>query len=147
MNRLGDALPSDLITPDDLKHIIQGDVTLLNDKADKIANAIVPPKKEQNKDKGVSTSQIRNIFGTVRMIEHTIHTAQSEQFRRSFGLLRPRLAYQCGRFPKNRELEKLSHILAASIALVGDDMDAFQNFVDFFEAILAYHRYYGGSTN
>jgi CRISPR-associated protein Csm2 len=41
----------------------------------------------------------------------------------------------------------LTGILSEAIALVGSDVRRFRNFMDFFEAILAYHRRYGGRAN
>ena len=39
----------------------------------------------------------------------------------------------------------LKEILTQAIDRVGDDQKKFNRFVDFFEAILAYHKAYGGS--
>ena len=107
---------------------------------------------------GVTTSQIRNIFGTVRMIEQEVQAlAESDPLpisvQRSLQMLRPKLAYQYGRVQGNDENPKkvamgaLVTILSEAISLVGSSVPNFRNFMDFFEAILAYHRYAGGKTN
>jgi CRISPR-associated protein Csm2 len=53
-------------------------------------------------------------------------------------LLKPKLAYQARR--AGRGMANLQQVLDPAIGLVGNDRERFQNFVDFFEAIVAYHR-------
>ncbi|HFD40284.1 MAG TPA: type III-A CRISPR-associated protein Csm2 [Anaerolineae bacterium] len=103
----------------------------------------------------LSTSQIRNIFGTVRQIEmdwegQALAEEEREdavrQAAKRLGLLRPKLAYQAGRQQgKGKEgVQALADVLTPAISLVGQDPNRFQNFVSFFEAILAYHTAAGG---
>ena len=100
----------------------------------------------------LSTNQIRNIFGTVRRIEmNWPETAQSDaehererKARRELLLLKPKMAYQAKR-ERGRGVQQLTEVLGQAIDLVQDDRTRFQNFVDFFEAILAYHKAHGGS--
>ncbi len=98
----------------------------------------------------LTTSQIRSIFGSVRRIELDWHDPQRPhdprrlaQAQREFALLQPRLAYQSRR-ERGRGVEELRSVLEPAMKLVGKDYQKFRNFVDFFEAILAYHRAYGG---
>jgi len=71
--------------------------------------------------------------------------------QREFALLQPRLAYQAKR-ERGGAVQALSDELTPAIKLVlkakADKPDIFyqrfRNFVDFFEAILAYHRAFGG---
>lgn len=119
-----------------------------------------------------STSQIRNVFGVVREIEQRIESLDSQDRSevdsqqqtegqpqplpnaayRDLMLLKPKLAYQYGRAgsegKKNAKdaMGLLQRLLSDSIDLVGRDRDRFTHFVEFFEAILAYHRYYGGKS-
>ena len=95
---------------------------------------------------------IRAFFGTVREIEMSWPSAdeqgpaaQSRARRcyRDLVLLKPKLAYQARR-GQGPGVQNLKRVLDPAIDRVGDDRDRFQNFVDFFEAILAYHRAYGG---
>lgn len=96
----------------------------------------------------LSTSQIRNIFGTVRQIEMGWGAADTEEEREKKGkqairrllLLKPKLAYQARR---EKAVEGLAKVLSAAIDFVGG-RDDFQRFTDFFEAILAYHTAAGG---
>ncbi len=90
----------------------------------------------------LSKSQIRNIFGRVRQIQFNWREEkdQAEAYR-DLQLLRPKMAYQAARESAVKPLVK---VLDRAIEEVGDSRERFQRFVDFFEAILAYHTKYGG---
>lgn len=96
----------------------------------------------------LSTSQIRGVFGTVRQIEMNWQDeAGPERNRRAWRdllLLKPKLAYQA-RKERGRGVEILKQVLVPAIDAVDNDKANFQRFVDFFEAILAYHKAYGGN--
>lgn len=104
-------------------------------------------------DLQLTTSQIRAIFGQVRQIEmnwpaDVPDPERARRAERDLILLKPKLAYQAQRdAEKNRNTQpvrQLEAILAKAIDLVQGDRQNFQRFVDFFEAILAYHRSAGG---
>jgi len=90
----------------------------------------------------LKTAQIRNIFGKVRQIEMYWATTETQDrtAQRDLILLKPKLRYQAER--KN-EVKDLAELLTKMIDQV-DNRDKFQRFVDFFEAILAYHKAEGG---
>ncbi len=150
----GKQMAQDLVTDADLKTIITGDSTeairLLDEAARKISEKLYSY---------ITTSQIRNIFGTVRMIEQDTRGLDEQEslplaVQRELMMLCPKLAYQYGRVggrdddPKKAAMGALKIILSNAIMIVLDTgtHTAFRNFLDFFEAILAYHRYYGGSN-
>ena len=95
----------------------------------------------------LTTSQIRNVFGTVRQIEMSWTPRATEKQRKSAArqliLLKPKLVYQARR-ERGKGVQELASVLIPAIDLVGEDRQRFQNFVDFFEAILAYHTAAGG---
>lgn len=127
------------LSPADRKAIIvDGDAELLTEKAESIGRSLA---------RNLTTSQIRNVFGTVRQIEMNWGSQASGQQRqqaaRQLILLKPKLAYQAAR-ERGRGVKELADVLTPAIDLVGEDRDRFQNFVDFFEAILAYHTAAGG---
>jgi len=88
---------------------------------------------EQNKTK-ITTSQLRNIFTRVKQLKKP-----EEAWH-----LRPQLAYAAGRNdqPAMKELVFLLDQLLCEIG--ANDTAGLQNFQDFFEAIIAYHKYFGG---
>ncbi|KKL79011.1 hypothetical protein LCGC14_2019110 [marine sediment metagenome] len=85
--------------------------------------------------KKISTTQIRGIFQQVKRLSDDFETS-----RIPLNLLRPKLAYQTGRF---EVLEPLTKVLTHMIKNVKDDT-TLKGFKDFFEAIIAYHKAYGG---
>lgn len=94
----------------------------------------------------MSTSQIRNFFGEVRRIQ--MKGIKNEKV--AFLLLKPKLAYAAKRHD-NKGIRLFKDIITKSheiVMEVKDDekkfLERFKNFVDFLEAILAYHKVHGG---
>ncbi|MGB9776706.1 MAG: type III-A CRISPR-associated protein Csm2 [Anaerolineae bacterium] len=109
------------------------------------------------KDMGLTTSQIRALFGEVRQIQAEWSINRQRAFRRLV-LLRPKMAYRA-RKERGKAVEELVSVLDPALDYVikaqprpkdqppgtGDNQDDnFQRFAEFFEAILAYHKAYGG---
>ena len=148
----GEQLARELAPPDTLTLIITGETSEAIQTMIEVAESI-----GRHLAKSVTTSQIRNIFGTVRTIEQDVKTLEDDQplpirVQRDLQMLRPKLAYQYGRVqgrdddPQKAAMGALTGILSEAIALVGSDVRRFRNFMDFFEAILAYHRRHGGTN-
>lgn len=104
------------------------------------------------KNKGLTTSQIRALFGEVRQIQAQWGMTGEEQRRQALRrliLLKPKMAYRARR-ESGRAVQELVDVLDPAIDLVIDEedderrSDHFDRFVEFFEAILAYHKAYGG---
>ena len=94
----------------------------------------------------LKTNQIRNIFTEVRQIESIYSMDKKTEALRRLTMLKPKLAYQSKR---HREVSDLEKELVGAIDEVvkapeGKRDEIFQRFVDFFEAILAYHKALGG---
>ena len=86
--------------------------------------------------RGLKTSQIRKVYGAVKKIQ------MSDEFRQNdLIMLKPKLAYAAAR---EDAVSDLKDALTQAIDKVGDDQNRFKNFVDFFEATLAYHKDAGG---
>ncbi|MYC95649.1 MAG: type III-A CRISPR-associated protein Csm2 [Caldilineaceae bacterium SB0661_bin_32] len=106
----------------------------------------------QLKNANLTTSQIRAIFGEVRQIQAQLSIGEQERERalRKLILLKPKMAYRARR-ERGRGVEELTSVLDPAIDLIvgGSDQEIqgqhFQRFVDFFEAILAYHKAAGGN--
>jgi len=108
---------------DRLQRILDGDVEELNNYASE--------KGRELKD-GLSTSQIRSVLDEIQRM--------GKYDKRKLHLLRPKLAYAAGRH-KGR-VRDLQELVDEAIKLT--DESNFENFRNFIEAIVAYHRYYGG---
>lgn len=96
----------------------------------------------------LTTSQIRNIFGEVKRIQinYNDYSENNKDFFKDFLLLRPKIAYAAKR-AGSRGIEAFKNVMDKahfSVTSADDKSKAFQNFVDFFEAILAYHKANGG---
>jgi len=140
MNR--DEFPN--VSDDVLKKIIVGQdgiesARLTVEYGDKIGKA----------SKNVSSSQIRTVFTTIRAIEAewslNADPKDAENAFRQFILLKSKLRYQAIR---DNKLNALVDLLNRGIDLVNgrtldESREQFQRFVDFFEAILAYHKVAG----
>ncbi len=86
----------------------------------------------------VKTTQIRKFFGAVKKIQ-----ADFDQSKSEIVLLNPKLAYAVGR-NKNSKVKDLYIVLSPLIDEIGEDKDRFKNFVNIFEAIVAYHKEISG---
>jgi len=90
------------------------------------------------KETGLTTSQIRNVFGEIKRIQ----LKGFENEKPSFYLLKPKMAYASKR-AGNICIQTLKQFFDEAHSHVNDKV-SYQNFVDFFESILAYHKAYGG---
>lgn len=119
----------------DVRAIITGDTKALVDTAERLGLDL--------KRGELTTSQIRNIFGLIKKMER--RDFSSDQLL----LVKPKLAYAAARHNK-AGLTRLKDVLSDAIDVVveADDQKVqakrFKQFVNFFEAILAYHREAGG---
>lgn len=134
------------VNPNDLKTIItdpEGAETLVR-VADQVG--------KQLKDNGLTTSQIRALFGEVRQIQAqwSLGGDQGKNARRRLVLLKPKMAYRA-RKERGKAVGELVDVLQPALDLVIEAKDdrekekRFNHFVQFFEAILAYHKAYGGN--
>ena len=113
------------------------------------------------RDQGLATNQIRPIFGEVRRIQgEWRRVGYAGQARRHLVMLKPKMAYRARR-ERGKSVETLVNVLNPAIDLVvgaaprPEDLplsqkgnyqeDNFERFMEFFEAILAYHKAYGGN--
>lgn len=126
------------LTQQDLSAIFKaGDPQRLVEKAEELGKTLAERK--------LTTSQIRNIFGQVRQIEMQWHQDSGESFRQAI-LLKPKLAYFAKR---HAPMEPLANVLSQALDIMGqaskeERRPCFLRFVEFFEAVLAYHKKHGG---
>lgn len=88
---------------------------------------------------GLTNSKIRSIYGEIKRIQ----MGEFEKEKSSFYLLKPKVAYALGRDEKNEGLKLFKKIFDTATDYV-IDQKSYQNFCNFIEAILAYHKAYGG---
>lgn len=95
----------------------------------------------------LKSSQLRKFFGAVKNFQ--LKVQQTDDFNVSeFIMLKPKLAYAVGRVKQQHKndairIKDFADVISKAIDLVIDSEDkqkAFKNFVNFFEAIVAYHK-------
>ncbi len=97
----------------------------------------------------LTTAQIRALFGEVRQIQGQMSIDHKKAWRR-LHLLKPKIAYRVRR-AQGQGVRMLADTLVPALdeVLKAKDRETqemyFKNFVEFFEAILAYHKYHGGN--
>ena len=113
--------------------------------------------EEQNpQKKALTTGQLRKFFGEVKRIDADVLEHKTE-----IPMLKPLLAYAVGRDKKKvgrgdmvnkTRIEEFGKELSTAIDAIRYDNDEilksdYKNFVQIFESIVAYHKYYGGQEN
>jgi len=91
----------------------------------------------------LTTSQIRAIFGEVRRIEGDWKIEPKRAYKNLI-LLKPKMAYRAKK-ERGKGVGDLVAVLDPAIDYVDGKEENFTRFVEFFEAILAYHKAYGGN--
>ncbi len=108
---------------------------------------------QELKSVGLTTNQIRALFGEMRMIEamwSATNDGDHKAALRKLILLKPKMAYRARR-ERGRAVQELVQVLDGAVNEVIQEKDPdlqtkhFARFVEFFEAILAYHKAYGGN--
>ena len=89
---------------------------------------------------GLTNSKIRSIYGEVKRIPGVKNFEKSKS---SFFLLKPTVAYAYGRDRGNAGLKLFKEIFDGAFPYVSDDT-TYNNFCNLMEAVLAYHRAFGG---
>ena len=137
MDRNRAAAPA--VAPDALHRIITepGSAKLLVQQAQSLGETLA--------GQGLTTSQIRAIFGEVRAIQAEMQSDPAKAFRR-LTLLKPKMRYRVGKETgrSQQPIATLVEVLDAAVDEVGEDEGHFTRFVEFFEAVLAYFKAAGG---
>lgn len=93
---------------------------------------------------GLTTSQIRIVFGELRRIQMNGYSKE----KTSFLLLKPKLAYAVKRNKSNglTKFYDFFSIAYDAVETLDDHLGEvhFLNFINLFESVLAYHKFHGG---
>jgi len=121
--------------------------------AEEFGRDLARMKDDKGRDQSLTTTQIRNVFGEMRRIQMNNKKAlrAPEVFNESrILLLRPKLAYAAAR-AKSKGAIELAAVLSEGLKTIEEagsreeKIKRFENFANFFEAVLAYHKAYGGN--
>lgn len=111
----------------------------VKDFADEGGYADIVAKNSKN----LNTNQLRKFFAAVKVIEQKDDLSW-EKIEPQFYLLKPRLAVSVGRKNIPKPFYDLMMAIMRKVD-VGDEEDklkSFNTFINFFEAIVAYHKFY-----
>jgi len=99
------------------------------------------------KNKSVTTRHIRTFLDEVNRIEAEFKGKEADFDNSRVTMLKPQLAYAAGRErgEERRVLTEFAELYFAAIGKVEDARD-FKRFMDFTQAVVAYHRFHGGSN-
>ena len=111
--------------------------------------------EQRPEKKALTTGQLRKFFGEVKRIDTDVVKHKAE-----VPMLKPLLAYAVGRDKKSSRngmvnktrIEEFGDELCNAIDAIRFDSDEnlksdYKNFVQIFESIVAYHKFYGGQEN
>lgn len=111
--------------------------------------------EQRPEKKALTTGQLRKFFGEVKRIDADVVKHKAE-----IPMLKPLLAYAVGRDKKSTRngmvnssrIEEFGKELTNAIDGIRYDNDDilksdYKNFVQIFESIVAYHKFYGGKEN
>lgn len=88
---------------------------------------------------GLTNSKIRSIYGEIKRIQMGDFLKEKS----SFYLLKPKVAYALGRDSNNKGLQ-LFKLIFDTCSIDVSDQKTYINFCNLIEAILAYHKSFGG---
>ncbi len=114
----------------------------ITDKADKELPTYAEELGKKLVKNGLTNSKIRSIYGEIKRIQ----TGDYKKCESSFFLLRPKMAYAAGREGKNIGVQLFKFFFDDAYTYVNDEK-TFKNFCNLIEAVLAYHKAYGGKEN
>ena len=105
------------------------------------------------KEARIKTNQIRNFYAEINSMKLILQTQKGKEseesilvkMNRKLILLKPKLAYAAGR---QQGVKKVYDFMSRAINGVGaaednKKLEAYQNFFDLIESVVAYHKYYG----
>ena len=120
------------------------------DQAEKVIKSMRVKNKNGRYRKGLTTSKIRNILSLVTAIyNQVIHEPNpelSEDICQEIQYLRLRIIYEAGRDDKDQDVMEFvkKAELIENIQSIGKSREQLLLFCRYMEALVAYHRFYGG---
>ena len=125
-------------------------LTKLNfaDLAENVVKSMIYTDRKGNQKIDLTTSKIRKLLSMTNVLynqaAHNLNPKLSEDIQKDVQYLKMRFAYEAGREPKDvKPFVDKAHILDY-INVIGDSRDKLVLFCNYIEALVAYHKYYGG---
>ena len=125
----------------------------VKDIAQEAENVILRMKENGGGKLVITKSQIRKFLAAVNALtnkvdvyraQHVEAAALSPALASAVKYLKVQLAYQAGREPKKVQPFVETARLKERIDGIGTDLRAYEDFAHYMEALVAYHKFYGG---
>lgn len=122
---------------------------VLDDFADTAENVVLNLEKDKNGNIALNTNQIRNVLDLINGVSEKVALYNGEDiscFKNEILYIRVKLAYIYGRAEPNKGVKDFidKSKLIELILCVGGSKQKWQVFAKYVEALVAYHKYYGG---
>ncbi len=115
-------------------------------KAEQVIKSLL--KKMGKNYRDFTTTKLRNILSMVNEIYNDVLTVKGEELSPELAdkiqYLKVRLVYECGREPETTKIFVEEANLVPIIEGIGRERNKFIAFARYMEALVAYHRFYGG---
>lgn len=135
----GGFTPRDPKAVDFYAHNLTFNPQWITTKADKDLISFAETAGKYMANNKLTNTKIRNIYGEIKRIQMGTFEAEKS----AFYLLKPKVAYTLGRDANNEGL-KLFKIIFDNCFDYVEDEKTYKNFCNIIEAILAYHKAFGG---
>ncbi|MCX7880660.1 MAG: type III-A CRISPR-associated protein Csm2 [Ignavibacteria bacterium] len=106
-------------------------------------------KREGENYRKIKTNQIRNVFSHINHLKSKLlkEPNKLDELKDELILLKPKLAYAKGRHPIVQPFQEFMFKVIDSTVNSSDFQKALKNFFVLVEAIVAYHKFFGGREN
>ncbi len=122
------------------------------EEAEQVINSL---NKDRNGNMFLKTNQIRKLFSAVMSLNNRVELLQMQggwnvqtqtEIEGEIRYLIVKFAYQAGRDRNVKDLVEKAKLID-KIKAIGADTDKFKQFARYMEALVAYHKYYGGKDS
>ena len=124
------------------------------DQAERVIRYLFDLERADKKNKHITSTKIRKLFGLFTDLYNAIRRDSTEELKNEYlqGLAtaRIRLVYECGRVGKDADVSTFVSTakLLEYLKQIGSSRQEFMRFHQYFEALVAYHRYtFGDDKN
>ncbi len=110
----------------------------------------VAEKVIQNNSRQITTSKLRNLLSQFVDVYNTENLLTGDKLQpasiNALTMARIRMLYEAGRDPKVKAFIEAADLLPY-LKGIGDSREKMINYYHYLEALVAYHKYYGGREN
>lgn len=120
------------------------------DLAEKVIKNVLENERRSKSREVLTTSKIRNLLTMVNAVYNQARQVKGEvlddEILRDIQYLKMRVAYEAGREPNTVKPFVEKAAIMEHIGRIGNSRTALLLFCNYFESLVAYHRYYGGEN-